>query len=140
LKDKPFFPGLIKYMASGPVVAMVWQGLDAVKTGRVMLGATNPLASAPGTSLGDLPCVYAKRDPMPRAKSKGTIRGDFALAVGRNICHGSHSVENAEKEIRLSVFSFGCTSCIVPMIYYIFSWFPEGIVQYEATLASWIFE
>src|SRR5580658_4041455 len=50
LKDKPFFPGLIKYMASGPVVAMVWQGLDAVKTGRVMLGATNPLASAPGTS------------------------------------------------------------------------------------------
>lgn len=49
LKDKGFFPGLIKYMASGPVVAMVWQGLDAVKTGRVMLGATNPLASAPGT-------------------------------------------------------------------------------------------
>jgi nucleoside diphosphate kinase len=50
LKGKPFFPGLIKYMASGPVVAMVWQGLDAVKTGRVMLGATNPLASAPGMS------------------------------------------------------------------------------------------
>ena len=49
LKGRPFFPGLIKYMASGPVVAMVWQGLDAVKTGRVMLGATNPLASAPGT-------------------------------------------------------------------------------------------
>ena len=48
LKGKPFFPGLIKYMASGPVVAMVWQGLDAVKTGRSMLGATNPLASAPG--------------------------------------------------------------------------------------------
>ena len=48
LKGKSFFPGLIKYMASGPVVAMVWQGLDAVKTGRVMLGATNPLASAPG--------------------------------------------------------------------------------------------
>lgn len=49
LKGKPFFPGLIKYMASGPVVAMVWQGLDAVKTGRVMLGATNPLASAVGS-------------------------------------------------------------------------------------------
>jgi nucleoside diphosphate kinase len=61
LKDKPFFPGLIKYMASGPVVAMVWQGLDAVKTGRVMLGATNPLASAPGTShvtfVSSLVCV-----------------------------------------------------------------------------------
>lgn len=50
LKGKPFFPGLIKYMASGPVVAMVWEGLDAVKTGRAMLGATNPLASAPGMS------------------------------------------------------------------------------------------
>jgi len=48
LKDKAFFPGLIKYMASGPVVAMVWEGLDAVKTGRAILGATNPLASAPG--------------------------------------------------------------------------------------------
>jgi nucleoside-diphosphate kinase len=97
LKGKPFFPGLIKYMASGPVVGMVWQGLDAVKTGRAMLGATNPLAS-----------------PI------GTIRGDYALAVGRNICHGSDSVENAEKEIKL--------------------WFPEGIVQYTNTLESWIFE
>jgi nucleoside diphosphate kinase len=51
LKDKPFFPGLIKYMAAGPVVAMVWEGLDAVKTGRAILGATNPLASAPGENL-----------------------------------------------------------------------------------------
>ena len=50
LSDKPFFPGLIKYMASGPVVGMVWQGLDAVKTARVMLGTTNPLASVPGMS------------------------------------------------------------------------------------------
>ncbi|KAH9951366.1 nucleoside diphosphate kinase [Amylocystis lapponica] len=97
LKGKPFFPGLIKYMAAGPVVAMVWEGLDAVKTGRSMLGATNPLASSPGT-----------------------IRGDFALAVGRNICHGSDSVENAEKEIKL--------------------WFPEGAVQYTHDLAGWIFE
>ncbi|KAI0043566.1 nucleoside diphosphate kinase [Auriscalpium vulgare] len=97
LKGKAFFPGLIKYMASGPVVAMVWEGLDAVKTGRVMLGATNPLASAPGT-----------------------IRGDFALAVGRNICHGSDAVESAEKEIAL--------------------WFPEGVTQYEQTLSTWIFE
>jgi nucleoside-diphosphate kinase len=51
LKGKSFFPGLIKYMAAGPVVAMVWEGLDAVKTGRVILGATNPLASAPGNAL-----------------------------------------------------------------------------------------
>ncbi|CAI2301523.1 unnamed protein product [Caenorhabditis sp. 36 PRJEB53466] len=76
LKDKPFFPALIEYMSSGPVVAMVWQGLDAVKQGRIMLGATNPLASAPGT-----------------------IRGDFAIQTGRNICHGSDSVDSANREI-----------------------------------------
>ncbi|KII88743.1 hypothetical protein PLICRDRAFT_141268 [Plicaturopsis crispa FD-325 SS-3] len=97
LKGKPFFPGLVKYMAAGPVVAMVWEGLDAVKTGRVMLGATNPLQSA-----------------------VGTIRGDYALAVGRNICHGSDSVENAEKEIKL--------------------WFPEGTIQYSTVLYDQIFE
>jgi len=97
LKGKPFFPGLIKYMASGPVVALVFEGLDAVKTGRAMLGATNPLASLPGT-----------------------IRGDYALAVGRNICHGSDSVESAEKEIKL--------------------WFPEGVLQYTHAQANWVFE
>ncbi|KAG6896112.1 Nucleoside diphosphate kinase B [Termitomyces sp. T32_za158] len=97
LKEKPFFPGLVKYMASGPVIASVWEGLDAVKTGRVMLGATNPLQS-----------------PI------GSIRGDFALAVGRNIIHGSDSVESAEKEIKL--------------------WFPEGLAQYNSALESWIYE
>merc|ERR1712083_187294 len=78
LSKKPFFPGLVKYMASGPVVAMVWEGLNAVKTGRVMLGATNPADSAPGT-----------------------IRGDLCVQVGRNICHGSDAVESANKEIAL---------------------------------------
>ncbi|KAJ9629405.1 nucleoside diphosphate kinase Ndk1 [Taxawa tesnikishii (nom. ined.)] len=78
LSDKPFFKGLITYMGSGPVCAMVWEGRDVVKTGRAILGATNPLASAPGT-----------------------IRGDFAIDVGRNVCHGSDSVENAKKEIAL---------------------------------------
>jgi len=97
LKGKKFFPGLIKYMASGPVVGMVWQGLDAVKTGRAMLGTTNPLASA-----------------------AGSIRGDYCLAVGRNVCHGSDSVESAEHEIAL--------------------WFPEGVVQYTSALETWVFE
>jgi len=97
LKNKPFFPGLIKYMASGPVVAFVIQGLDAVKTGRAMLGATNPLASA-----------------------VGTIRGDYCLSTGRNICHGSDAVESAEHEIAL--------------------WFPEGIVEYKDTEHAWIYE
>lgn len=78
LQSKPFFPGLLKYMQSGPVVATVWEGKDVVKTGRTILGATNPLASAPGT-----------------------IRGDFALDVGRNVCHGSDSVESAKREIAL---------------------------------------
>ncbi|KIO28756.1 hypothetical protein M407DRAFT_71483, partial [Tulasnella calospora MUT 4182] len=50
----------------------------------------------------------------------GTIRGDFALAVGRNVCHGSDTVENAEKEIKL--------------------WFPEGVVQWTDVKAEWIFE
>ncbi|CAJ2507341.1 Uu.00g085270.m01.CDS01 [Anthostomella pinea] len=98
LSDKPFFAGLVEYMNSGPICAMVWEGRDAVKTGRTLLGATNPLASAPGT-----------------------IRGDFAIDVGRNVCHGSDSVENAKKEIAL--------------------WFKEGEVQsWESAQAKWIYE
>ncbi|EEH05396.1 nucleoside diphosphate kinase [Histoplasma capsulatum var. duboisii H88] len=98
LSSKPFFKGLVTYMLSGPICAMVWEGRDAVKTGRAILGATNPLASAPGT-----------------------IRGDFAIDVGRNVCHGSDSVENAKKEIAL--------------------WFkPEELVQYQQSQANWIYE
>ncbi|ESO93907.1 hypothetical protein LOTGIDRAFT_205662 [Lottia gigantea] len=78
LKGKPFFEGLVKFMASGPLVAMVWEGLDVVKQGRAMLGETNPLASKPGS-----------------------IRGDYSIDMGRNICHGSDSVESAKKEIEL---------------------------------------
>jgi nucleoside-diphosphate kinase len=51
LANKAFFPGLIKYMASGPVIAIVFEGLDAVKTGRVMLGATDPLKSPIGAHI-----------------------------------------------------------------------------------------
>ncbi|BCR89494.1 nucleoside diphosphate kinase [Aspergillus chevalieri] len=98
LAGKPFFPGLITYMLSGPIVAMVWEGRDVVKTGRTILGATNPLASAPGT-----------------------IRGDYAIDVGRNVCHGSDSVESAQKEISL--------------------WFAEGEVKsYKQAQAEWIYE
>jgi len=78
LSSKSFFPGLIKYMASGPVVPMVWEGLDAVKTGRFILGATDPKNSNPGT-----------------------IRGDLCIQVGRNIIHGSDAVDSANKEIAL---------------------------------------
>jgi len=78
LKEKPFFSGLIEYVGEGPVVAMVWEGLDAVKTGRAMLGETDPLKSKPGS-----------------------IRGDYSIQVGRNIIHGSDSNESAAKEIGL---------------------------------------
>jgi nucleoside-diphosphate kinase len=97
LKGKGFFNGLIKYMSSGPVVAMVWGGKSVVKTGRMMLGATNPLDSTPGT-----------------------IRGDFCIDVGRNVCHGSDSVESAEREIAL--------------------WFPEGVNSYDRSIHSQIYE
>ncbi|KAG8007095.1 Nucleoside diphosphate kinase 3 [Nibea albiflora] len=78
LRTKPFFKDLINYMSSGPVVAMVWEGLDVVKTARKMLGETNPADSLPGT-----------------------IRGDYGVEVGRNVIHGSDSVESAQKEIPL---------------------------------------
>ena len=97
LKDKKFFPGLIAYMTSGPVVAMVWEGKNAVKEGRKMLGAT-----------------------MPSESAMGTIRGDFCIEVGRNICHGSDSVESAAAEIAL--------------------WFPEGVSEWESSQKPWVYE
>ncbi|XP_003423874.4 nucleoside diphosphate kinase [Nasonia vitripennis] len=103
LAGRPFFPGLVKYMSSGPVVPMVWEGLNAVKTGRVMLGETNPKDSAPGT-----------------------IRGDFCIQVGRNIIHGSDSVESANKEIKL--------------------WFgddkakKDGVIDWASWAEKWIYE
>ena len=78
LSGKGFFAGLIEYMNSGPVAAMVWEGDNAVATGRKMLGATKPFDSAPGT-----------------------IRGDYCIDVGRNIIHGSDSVDSANHEIAL---------------------------------------
>ena len=106
---------MIKYMSSGPVVAMVWQGKDVVKQvcisrtdciclltafqRRVLLGATNPLASAPGT-----------------------IRGDYCIDVGRNICHGSDSEETAKREIAL--------------------WFGEqdSTISYTRAVDQWVYE
>lgn len=78
LSAKPFFDGLVKFIGSGPVVPMVWEGKDVVKQGRQMMGETNPLASKPGS-----------------------IRGDFSIDIGRNIIHGSDSAESAKKEIGL---------------------------------------
>ncbi|MEI3604732.1 nucleoside-diphosphate kinase [Pseudogracilibacillus sp. SE30717A] len=77
-KERPFFGELVEFITSGPVFAMVWEGENVIKTARLMIGATNPTEAAPGS-----------------------IRGDYAVTVGKNIIHGSDSLESAEREINL---------------------------------------
>jgi nucleoside-diphosphate kinase len=77
-KGKPFFNGLVKYITAAPLVAMVWEGSDAIKAVRQTVGATNPLEADPGT-----------------------IRHDFSLLTSRNLIHASDSPESAEAEIKL---------------------------------------
>ncbi len=76
--DKPFFPDLLEFITSGPVVALAVQGEGAVEVVRNLMGATDPKKAAPGT-----------------------IRGDFGLAVTENLVHGSDAVESAEHELGL---------------------------------------
>lgn len=99
LSEKPFFPDLVEYICSGPVVAMVWEGKGVVKSARKIIGATNPLESEPGT-----------------------IRGDLAVEVGRNVIHGSDSPENGEREIGL--------------------WFEsgEGMCEWDVHMEPWLRE
>jgi nucleoside-diphosphate kinase len=77
-EGKPFFGELVSFITSGPLVAMVLEGQDAVTAARQVIGATNPLEAAPGS-----------------------IRGDFAIEVGQNMVHGSDSPESAEREANL---------------------------------------
>ena len=77
-QGKPFFGELVSFITSGPLVALVLEGRDAVKAARQVIGATNPLEAAPGS-----------------------IRGDFAIEVGQNMVHGSDSPESAEREANL---------------------------------------
>ncbi len=77
-QNKPFYDGLIAFITSGPVVAMIWEGRGAVSVVRSLIGATDPLKASPGT-----------------------IRGDLALDLGMNLIHGSDSPERAETEIAL---------------------------------------
>eukprot|EP00916_Digyalum_oweni_P008542 GHVL01014304.1.p1 GENE.GHVL01014304.1~~GHVL01014304.1.p1 ORF type:complete len:136 (+),score=14.71 GHVL01014304.1:82-489(+) len=98
LKSKSFFPTLVKFMSSGPLLCMVYEGKNVVKVGRKLLGATDPADSEPGT-----------------------IRGDYAIDIGRNVCHGSDSVESAKKEIAL--------------------WFkPNELISYNMSATSDIYE
>ncbi|WJX73287.1 Nucleoside diphosphate kinase II, chloroplastic [Trifolium repens] len=78
LKQKSFFPAMIDYITSGPVVSMAWEGVGVVASARKLIGATDPLQAEPGT-----------------------IRGDLAVQRGRNVIHGSDSPENGEREIAL---------------------------------------
>ena len=77
-KGRPFYDGLIAYITSAPVVAMVWEGPNAIAAARSTIGATNPVAANPGS-----------------------IRGDFGMEVGRNLVHGSDSPENGLLEAAL---------------------------------------
>jgi nucleoside-diphosphate kinase len=77
-EGKPFFGELVEFITSGPLVAMVLEGHEAVVAARQVIGATNPLEAAPGS-----------------------IRGDFALEVGQNMVHGSDSDESAAREVGL---------------------------------------
>ena len=77
-KEKPFFGELVKFITSGPVFAMVWEGENVISVSRQMVGKTN------------------RQEALP-----GTIRGDYGLIVDKNIIHGSDSPESAEREISL---------------------------------------
>jgi nucleoside-diphosphate kinase len=77
-RERPFFKGLVEFITSGPVVAMVWEGEGVIASARKLIGATNPLTAEPGT-----------------------IRGDFGVNIGRNIIHGSDAPETAQQEVSL---------------------------------------
>ena len=95
--ERPFFGELVDFITSGPVFAMIWEGEDVVKTARHMMGATKPSEAA-----------------------LGTIRGDLGLIVGKNIIHGSDSLESAEREMKLF---FG----------------DDTVLSYDKTVEQWIY-
>ncbi len=98
LKDKEFFPRLTNFMVAAPVIVMVWAGEEAISATRKLLGATNP-----------------------QEASTGTIRGDWAMAVGANLVHGSDSPATARREIE-QFFS------------------QEEIMEYEQAGENWLKE
>jgi nucleoside-diphosphate kinase len=97
-KERPFFNDLVVYITSGPVLAMVWEGKDAINAARATIGSTKPVDAAPGS-----------------------IRGDFGMEIGRNLVHGSDSLENGVKEANLFFKS-------------------EELVSWDRTTESWIRE
>jgi nucleoside-diphosphate kinase len=97
-RERPFFKGLVDYITSSPVVVIAFEGTNAVAAARATIGSTKPNEAAPGS-----------------------IRGDLALEIGRNLVHGSDSVENGEKEVTL--------------------WFkPDELISWKRNTDQWIFE
>lgn len=97
-KERPFFGSLVEFITSSPVVAMVWEGDGVVASARKIIGSTNPLTAEPAT-----------------------IRGDFAVSIGRNLIHGSDAIETANREISL--------------------WFKEEeLCSWENTMKPWLYE
>lgn len=97
-KERPFFTDLVSFIVSSPVVAMVWEGEGVVSSARKLIGATDPLAA-----------------------DTGTIRGDFAVNIGRNLIHGSDAIETAQREIAL--------------------WFKDDeLCSWEKTIFPWVKE
>jgi nucleoside-diphosphate kinase len=97
-QGKPFFEGLVGYITSCPIIAAVFEGTGAVESVRSTMGVTNPQKAAPGT-----------------------IRGDYGLEIGRNLVHGSDSVESAEREVGL-FFT------------------PAEVLEVERSVDKWVFE
>ena len=95
---KPFYEGLVGYITASPIVAAVFEGTGAVEAVRSTVGKTNPREAGPGT-----------------------IRGDFGLEIGRNLIHGSDSVESAQREVEL-FFQ------------------PAELIDYERAIDRWLFE
>jgi nucleoside-diphosphate kinase len=96
-KERPFFGELVDFITSGPVFAMVWEGENVIATARQMMGATNPKDAAPAT-----------------------IRGDYAMTVGKNIIHGSDSPESAIREIALFFKE-------------------EEMIEYKKVITEWVY-
>ncbi|MCC8351361.1 MULTISPECIES: nucleoside-diphosphate kinase [Bacillus] len=96
-QGKPFFGELVEFITSGPVFAMVWEGENVVEVTRQLIGKTNPKEALPGT-----------------------IRGDFGMFVGKNIIHGSDSLESAEREIHIFFKD-------------------EELVSYQQLMTGWIY-
>ena len=97
-EGKGFFPGLVQFITSGPLMALVFEGPNAVEVVRKVMGATDPVQAAPGT-----------------------VRGDLAIDIGRNLVHGSDSAEAAQKEVALFFR-------------------PEELVSYTRSTDPWIVE